>query len=110
MSVEEKKSTPPASSPKEERDKHNALLAGVIFFMLLIIILWAMNLNLVFKSASPKPNDLANINQLSRDFKKAFNQVGAKITELKNIDSAELQKYAAQFSASSSLATTTIKK
>jgi hypothetical protein len=110
MPEEEKKSSQPAGLPKEEKDKHNALLAGVIFFMLLIVILWVMNLNIVFKSASMKQNDLASINQLSRDFQKAFNQVGTKITELKNIDSSELQKYAAQSSASSSVATTTIKK
>ncbi|HTX86455.1 MAG TPA: hypothetical protein VMC41_00120 [Candidatus Nanoarchaeia archaeon] len=95
---------------KEERDKHNALLAGVIFFMLLIIILWVMNLGMVFRRAPVKTGDQLEIDRFSRDFQKAFAAAGAKMGDLKKIDAAELQKYAARFSATTSAATSTIKK
>jgi hypothetical protein len=93
MPEEEKKSSSPAKLLKEEKDKNNALLAGVIFFMLLIIVLWAMNLKTVLKSAPAEQKDSLNINKLSQDFQNTFNEVGAKMEELKKIDAADLNKY-----------------
>ncbi len=106
---EEKKPAAPAVLPTEEKDKHNALLAGVIFFMLLIIILWVMNLGTMMKSPAPKASDQLNIDQVTSDFQNAFNRVGAEMSDLKNIDTTGLQKYAANL-ASSSAASTTIER
>jgi hypothetical protein len=104
---EKNKSDKPAEPAREERDKHNALWAGVIFFMVLIIVLWVMNLNMVFKRPLIKANDQINIDKLSQDFQKAFNQAGAGMTELKKIDPAELSKYPLQLPTSTT--ETTIK-
>jgi hypothetical protein len=106
---EEKKISAPQVSPKEEKDKHNALFAGVIFFMLLIIILWVMNLQTMLKSAPKKQNNDLNVDKFSQEFEQAFNQAGAKIVQLKNIDTSALQEYQTQLSATSS-ASTTFKK
>jgi hypothetical protein len=107
---EKNKSGKPGDPAREERDKNNALWAGIIFFMLLIIILWVMNLGMVFKRVPATSSDLLEVDKFSRDFQQAFDQVGAKMGELKNIDSATLQEYAAEFPATTTVATTTVKK
>jgi hypothetical protein len=106
---EDKKIVAPEALPKEEKDKHNALFAGVIFFMLLIIILWVMNLQMMLHSAPKKPNNDLNVDKFSQEFEQAFSQAGAKIGQLKNIDTSVLQDYQAELTATSS-ASTTIKK
>jgi hypothetical protein len=88
---------------KVERAKFNALLAGVFFFMLLIIILWATNLPNIFKTSSKKSASQFNISQLTNKFQTSFSQVKAKIGDLKALSQADLQKYAATSTASSTL-------
>jgi hypothetical protein len=96
MPEEEKKLAKLIELKKEEKDKHRALLAGVIFFMVLIIILWVMNLAVIFKAPQKKSAEEINIDKLTEDFQKSFNDVGAKMGELKTISSEELKKYPLQ--------------
>jgi hypothetical protein len=103
MSKEEKESSKQEDLKKVERAKFNALLAGVFFFMLLIIILWATNLPNIFKTSPKKSASQFNASQLTREFQTSFSQVKAKIGDLKALGRADLQKYAATSTASSTL-------
>jgi ABC-type phosphate transport system permease subunit len=77
---------------RKERNRHNALLAGVVFFMILIIVLWIMNMAMFIKREPVKAADNVNIDKLTADFETSFNEVDAKIGDLKNIDAADLKK------------------
>jgi hypothetical protein len=87
MSNKEKvKETPEqAVLPKEERDKHRALLAGVVFFMILIVFLWIINLGNVLKPSAIKEKNSFDVDKFSEEFQQSFNEVGAKMEELKQI-------------------------
>jgi hypothetical protein len=86
---------------KEAKDKYNALIAGVVFFMLLIGVLWVMNLHTIISGTAQKKSDDIDIDKISQELEKALNQTGEKISDLKNIDTSDLQKYAASVATSS---------
>jgi hypothetical protein len=85
MLEKEKKSVESGGLPKEEKDKHRALLAGVIFFMILIVFLWVINLGNVLKPFGAKEKKSFDVDKFSLEFQQSFNEVGAKMEELKEI-------------------------
>jgi hypothetical protein len=90
---EKKEITPEAAPLKaEERDKHRALLAGVFFFMSLIVALWLFNTGYLFKKTEVKKTEAFDINEFSREFSQAFHDVGEKMSDLKEINLADLEE------------------
>jgi hypothetical protein len=77
-----------ADENKEDKEKKLVMWTGVSFFICLIALLWFLNLENVFSGADSSSRSKYDIDEISREFNRAFDEVKMKMEELEGTSSA----------------------
>lgn len=75
---------------KYDGQKQMMMWVGVTFFMALVLFVWVLNLKSVFKEQqiSSKTNEQLDLNEISSQFNKTIEEVGASLNKFNNLASS----------------------